>query len=185
VTSSLERAHAAFAARAWRVAADAYAETGAPLRPDNHARRAAAAFLVGDDGTCERAWEDAYRRAVKAGDRPTAARYAWWLAFCLLLRGQMAQASGWLTRTRRLLRAAGLVDVTATTSTATLRLGPPAEFLWQYINLTPMGSFVAEAPATAQEAMERDAVESWQPFVVDETMAIDLSMVVASGRTRS
>jgi hypothetical protein len=47
-----------------------------------------------------------------------------------------------------LLRDAGLVDVTAAMSTATLKLGAPAEFLWRYINLSPMAPFVAQAPAT-------------------------------------
>ena len=110
MTSSLEQARAAFAARAWREAADAYAVAAAsvPLMADDQGRRAAAAFLVGDDITCERAWDDAYRAAVEVGDRSAAARYAWWIAICLLLRGQMAQASGWLTRTRRLVDEAGV-----------------------------------------------------------------------------
>jgi ubiquinone/menaquinone biosynthesis C-methylase UbiE len=81
-----------------------------------------------------------------------------------------------------LLRDAGLVDVTAATSTATLNLGAPPEFLWQYINLTPMAPLVAQASTRAQEAMERDVVESWQPFVRNESMSIDLPMVIASGR---
>ena len=110
MTSSLEQARAAFAAQAWREAADAYAmaAASAPLTADDHGRRATAAFLVGDDVTCERAWDDAYRAAVEAGDRPTAARYAWWIAICLLLRGQMARASAWITRTRRLVDEAGI-----------------------------------------------------------------------------
>jgi SAM-dependent methyltransferase len=81
-----------------------------------------------------------------------------------------------------LLRGAGLVDVAAAASTATLNLGAPAEFLWQYINLTPMSPFVAQAPATAQEAMERHVVKAWQPFVHNDMLSINLPMVVASGR---
>jgi DNA-binding NarL/FixJ family response regulator len=110
VTSSLDHARAAFAARSWREAADAFAAaaSSAPLTADDHGRRAVAAFLVGDDVGCMRAWDDAYRAAVEAGDRPTAARYAWWIAFCLLLRGRMAQASGWLTRSQRLVDEAGI-----------------------------------------------------------------------------
>ena len=110
MASSLEHARAAFAARSWREATDAFAlaASSAPLGAEDHGRRAAAAFLVGDDVTCERAWDDAYRAAAEAGDRPTAARCAWWMAFCLLLRGRMAQASGWLTRSRRLVDEAGV-----------------------------------------------------------------------------
>ncbi len=81
-----------------------------------------------------------------------------------------------------LLRDAGLIDVTAAAPTATLNLGAPAEFLWQYINLTPMGPFVAKAAAREQEAMERQVVKSWQPFIRNDAMSINLPMVVASGR---
>jgi SAM-dependent methyltransferase len=82
-----------------------------------------------------------------------------------------------------LLRDAGLVDVTAEASSAPLELGEPAEFLWEYINLTPMGAFVAQAPARAKDTMERQVVTSWQPFIVDEAMSISQPMVIASGRT--
>ena len=81
-----------------------------------------------------------------------------------------------------LLRHVGLLDVTAAVATATLDLGAPAEFLWQYLNLTPMGPLVARAGTRAQEALEREVVESWQPFVRNGTMSINLPVVVASGR---
>ena len=81
-----------------------------------------------------------------------------------------------------LLVDAGLQDVTATVSTATFELPTPAEFLWQYINLTPMGPFVAEAPEEAQRAMEQQVVESWKPFVVNGKTLVDQPMVIASGR---
>ena len=81
-----------------------------------------------------------------------------------------------------LLRDAGLDDVSSTVSTATLRLPSPAEFLWQYINLTPMGPFVAQAPEADQLAMERQVVDRWQPYVVDGATLVDQPMVTASGR---
>ncbi len=81
-----------------------------------------------------------------------------------------------------LLRGAGLHDVEVTVSPATLQLPGPAEFLWQYINLTPMGPFVAEASDDAKAAMEAQVVESWQPFVVDGRTPVEQPMVIASGR---
>ena len=81
-----------------------------------------------------------------------------------------------------LLRDAGLRDVTAAVETASLRLPAPAEFLWQYINLTPMGPLVAQAPEEAKAAMERQVVEGWQPFVVDGVTAGEQPMAVARGR---
>jgi ubiquinone/menaquinone biosynthesis C-methylase UbiE len=81
-----------------------------------------------------------------------------------------------------LLRDAGLRDVSAAVKTAQFVLPAPAEFLWQYINLTPMGPLVAGAPEEAQSAMERQVVDHWQPFVVNGTTRVDQPMVIASGR---
>ena len=80
-----------------------------------------------------------------------------------------------------LLRDAGLRDVTATVNTATLRLPGPAEFLWQYVNLTPMGPFVAQATEAAHSAMERKVVETWQPYVVDGATPLEQPIVIATG----
>jgi SAM-dependent methyltransferase len=81
-----------------------------------------------------------------------------------------------------LLRAAGLRDVTATIKQATLRLPAPADFLWQYINLTPMSPIVAQAPEAARKAMEADIVERWQPYVGEGgAVAGEQPMVFATG----
>jgi ubiquinone/menaquinone biosynthesis C-methylase UbiE len=81
-----------------------------------------------------------------------------------------------------LLRDAGLNDVEAHMSTATFQLASPAEFLWQYINLTPMGPFVAQASEQAQAAMERQVVETWQPYVVNGITPVEQPMVISTGR---
>ncbi len=81
-----------------------------------------------------------------------------------------------------LLRGAGFHDVSAIETTATLRLPSPAEFLWQYINLTPMGPFVAQASDAARSAMEQQVVERWEPYVVDGGTVVEQPMVLATGR---
>ena len=81
-----------------------------------------------------------------------------------------------------LLRGAGLREVTATVSPVRLRLPSPAEFLWQYINVTPLAPLVAQAPEAAQRAMEQQAVDAWQPYVVDGALVGEQPMVLASGR---
>lgn len=81
-----------------------------------------------------------------------------------------------------LLRDAGLDDVSSTVSTVALHLPSPAEFLWQYINLTPMGPFVAQTPESAQSAMEQQVVDGWQPHVVNGATLVNQPMVIASGR---
>ena len=81
-----------------------------------------------------------------------------------------------------LLREAGLRDVAATISTCTFRLPTPAEFLWQYINLTPMAEFVTQAPDVAKLSLERRFVEGVKAHVVDGATVVDQPMVIAIGR---
>lgn len=81
-----------------------------------------------------------------------------------------------------LLTEAGLNEVTSEVSTTTLRLPSPADFLWQYINLTPMGPFVAQASAADRAEMEQQIVELWEPYVLDGATLVEQPMVTASGR---
>jgi ubiquinone/menaquinone biosynthesis C-methylase UbiE len=81
-----------------------------------------------------------------------------------------------------LLRAAGFRDVVADVKTTRLQLPAPAEFLWKYINLAPIGAAVAAAPEGTRLALEADVVDRWAPFVVDGKTIVDQPMVVASGR---
>lgn len=84
----------------------------------------------------------------------------------------------------QLLRQAGFKDVTARSTPTTLHLPPAAEFLWQYINLTPMGAFVNPAPEEAKAALEQEVVQGWQEFCEDDGSLIgEQPMVIASGRT--
>jgi DNA-binding CsgD family transcriptional regulator len=102
----LQLARDEFARGAWSEALAAYGPSTA-LDPDDHERVAIAAYLTGDDERCERSWEAAHRAALGEGDTPSAARYSFWLAFCLMMRGQMAQAGGWLSRTESILDESG------------------------------------------------------------------------------
>ena len=63
-----------------------------------------------------------------------------------------------------------------------MRLPAPAEFLWQYINLTPMGPVVAAAPAETQAAMERQMVRDCAPFVAHGGVAVDQPLVIGTAR---
>jgi DNA-binding CsgD family transcriptional regulator len=62
-----------------------------------------AAYLIGEDDEAVAAWERGYKRLADAGERAEAARCAFWAAFCLMMRGQMAHAGGWLSRGESLL----------------------------------------------------------------------------------
>ena len=109
MTASVEQARAAFAQRDW---AEAFARfTVAAERESLDAadleRLAVSAYLIGKDDDSAKAWAAAQRAAAATGDVAEAARYAFWLAFILMLRGQMAHAAGWLTRSDRLIQQLG------------------------------------------------------------------------------
>jgi len=80
-----------------------------------------------------------------------------------------------------LLSGAGFDTVESQVYTATLDLPSPAEFLWQYINLTPMGPFVAQAAEEDRDAMEAQVSKTWAPFVRDGRTPLDQPMVLAAG----
>lgn len=94
-----EAAEEAFIERAW---GDAYRLLSQVPQEDlTHAdldRLAVAAYLIGEDDEAVAAWEQAYKRHADAGERTEAARCAFWAAFCMMMRGQMAHAGGWLSR---------------------------------------------------------------------------------------
>jgi SAM-dependent methyltransferase len=80
-----------------------------------------------------------------------------------------------------LLRDAGIRGVAVQVSPVRLELAAPADFLWQYINLTPLGTLVADVPEDARQVMERQAVEAWQPYVLDGTIRVEQPALLASG----
>jgi ATP/maltotriose-dependent transcriptional regulator MalT len=137
MTFSIARARAAFARQAWGEAFETFsaADEEASLEAADHERRAACAYLLGEDEACREAWEAAHQVALEAGDAPDAARCAFWLALCLMLRGQMAQAGGWLAR------AEGLVDDSAPRCAASGYLLIPRL----------LGALEAGDPATARD----------------------------------
>jgi ubiquinone/menaquinone biosynthesis C-methylase UbiE len=80
-----------------------------------------------------------------------------------------------------LLREAGFGNVASEEYSAVFDLPGPAEFLWNYINLTPMGALVADVPEEAKAAMERQFVEAWAPHVVDGRTQVEQPMALAWG----
>ncbi|MDH4143871.1 MAG: methyltransferase domain-containing protein [Acidimicrobiia bacterium] len=81
-----------------------------------------------------------------------------------------------------LLTEAGLDGVATSEYEAQLDLPAPAEFLWQYINLTPMAPLVAKASDTAKAAMEAQVVETWASWVSAGRVALAQPIVLASAR---
>ena len=82
----------------------------------------------------------------------------------------------------KLFTAAGLDDTELATETIPLRLAAPAEFLWQYLQSTPLAAATAEMDEGARAALERDVVGRCERFCVGSTIAMDTGVLVITGR---
>jgi DNA-binding CsgD family transcriptional regulator len=102
---TLDRGRESFERQAW---ADAFVQLSAANRetslgPEDLERLATAAYLAGRDADSEEVWARAHHAWLRLGGAERAVRCAFWLAFGLLGRGELARAGGWLTRAQRLL----------------------------------------------------------------------------------
>ena len=102
---ALNRGREFFGRQAW---GDAYAQLSAAdhgtlLEPEDLERLAVTAYLVGRDAYSTEVWARAYYARLRRSDVMRAARCAFWLGLGLLLKGEIAHGSGWLTRAQRLL----------------------------------------------------------------------------------
>ena len=81
----------------------ARADRASVLGPEDLERLATAAYLVGRDEEQLGALERAHRGYLEVGERQRAVRCAFWLVVHLMLRREVARATGWLGRAQRLL----------------------------------------------------------------------------------
>jgi DNA-binding NarL/FixJ family response regulator len=102
---TLDRGRASLERQAWADAFDklSAADRETPLAPEDLELLAKAAYLVGRDADRDEVLARAHREWLRLGRAERAARCAFWLAFGLLNRGELARGGGWLARARRLL----------------------------------------------------------------------------------
>jgi len=102
---ALIRGRECFDRQAWGDAfANLVAADGASaLEIEDLERLAHAAQLSGRDTESAELCARAHQECLGRGEIGRAVRYAFWLAFMLMNRGEMAQAGGWLARAQRLL----------------------------------------------------------------------------------
>ena len=105
----LEAGRAAHAAKAWTVAADQLrvADAEAALEAADLELLAEATYLIGREDDALGLLIRAHQAWLAAGAGVRAARPAFWVTLMLELRGDSAQAGGWLARTQRLIEEAG------------------------------------------------------------------------------
>jgi hypothetical protein len=99
------RGRASFGEGAW---GEAYAllsatDAEAGLDLEDLERLGAAAYLVGRDEEAVDVWGRAHRQGLRVGDIRRAAGCAFWSAFVLLNKGELARGGGWVHRGQRLL----------------------------------------------------------------------------------
>ena len=101
----LVRARDAYARKAWAEARTAYEEAAreSALDLDCLEQYAVASHLLGDNDQSRDILAQGYRDAVRDGERPRAARFAFWIGHSLFFEGRVSEAGGWWTRARQLL----------------------------------------------------------------------------------
>jgi len=103
----VERGREAFDRQAWGRAYEhlSAASVEEPLEVTDLERLASAAYLVGRSAESSDVWARAHQECARIGEVARAARCAFWLAFALLNRGEIARGGGWVDRAQRLLDA--------------------------------------------------------------------------------
>jgi DNA-binding CsgD family transcriptional regulator/tetratricopeptide (TPR) repeat protein len=110
VVGVIEQGREAFARQAW---GDAFRHLSAAdvehsLGVEDSERLAVAAYLIGRSDESDDAWTRAHVECVRLGEVARAVRCAFWLAFGLLNKGDLARGSGWVDRAQRLLDDSGV-----------------------------------------------------------------------------
>lgn len=72
---------------------------------------------------------------------------------------------------RSLAEKAGFPEVEVRSQVTAVDLPPPAEFLWQYVESTPLAPLVAALDEEGRAALEREFVEGCAPYVTGRRMA--------------
>ena len=104
---AVEAAREAFGRHSWLEAYTLLADSADDLDADLFEMLAVAANLIGRDQESIRAWEMAHGKHLRGGRPDRAALSACWAALTLMLRGDMAQAGGWMTRAERIVEESG------------------------------------------------------------------------------
>lgn len=83
------------------------ADQEAPLDAPDLELLATCAYMLGRDDEHVSVLERAHHAYLAAGETLRSARCAFWMGLNLLLRGEMAPATGWFGRSQRLIEEAG------------------------------------------------------------------------------
>lgn len=77
---------------------------------------------------------------------------------------------------RDLAGRSGFGDVRVDSMVGSLPVGPPEEFLWQYVNSTPLAGGLAAAGEDRRAALEHEVADGWRDFVEDGNLIVEVRM---------
>lgn len=81
-----------------------------------------------------------------------------------------------------LVNGVGFNDVYVQSDTRLLHLPAPEEFLWQYVQSTPLAAAVAQVDDERRGSLEREVIAKWQEFAKDSGLVLQVRVVVATAR---
>lgn len=82
----------------------------------------------------------------------------------------------------RLMETAGFREVAVRESRKTFSLPAPDEFLWQYVQSTPLAGEVIKVDEGARTALEQEVVAGWKEFTDGGRMKYEQDFLTAVGR---
>ena len=81
-----------------------------------------------------------------------------------------------------LFTAAGFTDVRLEVVEPTIPLGPPREFLWDYIHSTPLAAAVLAADEAKRTALEEDVLAAWRDHTDGDDFVMTVRNTIVLGR---
>lgn len=86
------------------------------------------------------------------------------------------------SQARDMLEAAGFDDIDLESRPVSLRLPPPADFFWQYVQGTPLSAIASGLDNGARAALEAEVVERCGAFVDGDYLVMETNLLVAQAR---
>ncbi len=83
---------------------------------------------------------------------------------------------------RSMLGDAGFAAVDVELSPVPLRVAPPADFVWQYVNSTPLAALAATLDEDERVALEQAVVKRCEPFTDRGSLVMEPQLLVATAR---
>ena len=84
------------------------------------------------------------------------------------------------TEAHTLRQGAGFDRVDVETTTVPLRVDPPADFFWQYVQSTPLAAATADLDESERAALETEVVERCGPFVENGHSVLEPDLLIVT-----